>query len=72
MSEESIRDIFLQIAFHAMETGKELRLEKGKNTSTSSIFGGAFSNSDTNYDSLILEVFQPEQKKTETEEDEEE
>lgn len=72
MNDEVVAGIFTQIAFHAMDTGKELKLEKGKNTSTSTLFGGAFSNSDTNYDSLILEVFQPEQKKAETEEDEEE
>ena len=72
MKEDIIAQIFIQIAFRAMDTGKGLKLEKGKNTSNSTILGGAFSNSDTNYDSLILEVFQPDQKETETEEDEEE
>ena len=72
MNEETIKEIFSAVAFYAMDTGKELKLEKGKNTSTSTLFGGAFSNRDTNYDSLILEVFQPEQKEAEAEEDEDE
>ena len=72
MSEERIAEIFIQIAFKAMETGKELKLEKGKNRSTSSIFGGAFQNSDTDYDSLILNVFQQDRGEIVIEEDEEE
>ena len=72
MNDEVVAGIFTQIAFHAMDTGKGLKLEKGKNTSTSTLFGGAFSNSDTNYDSLILEVFQPEKRTVVIEEDEEE
>ena len=72
MNEEVIAGIFTQIAFRAIDTGKELKLEKGKNTSTSTLFGGAFSNSDTNYDSLILEVFQPDKRTEVIEEDEEE
>lgn len=72
MNEETIKEIFSAVAFYAMDTGKELKLEKGKNTSTSTLFGGAFSNSDTNYDSLILEVFQPEKRTVVIEEDEEE
>ena len=72
MNEETIKEIFIAVAFHAMDTGKELKLEKGKNTSTSTLFGGAFSNSDTNYDSLILEVFQPDKRTVVIEEDEEE
>ena len=72
MSEDRIAEIFIQIAFKAMDTGKELKLEKGKNTSTNTLFGGAFSDIKTNHDSLILNVFQPGQEEAETEEDEEE
>lgn len=72
MNEETIKEIFSAIAFYAMDTGKELKLEMGKNTSTSTLFGGALSNSDTNYDSLILEVFQPDKRTEVIEEDEEE
>ena len=32
MNEETIKEIFIAVAFRAMEEGKELRLEKGKNT----------------------------------------
>ena len=56
MSEETIEMIFLQIAFRAMDTGKDLKLEKGKNTSTSKVMGGVFMNSSTDYDSLVLTV----------------
>ena len=59
MSEETIETIFLQIAFRAMDTGKDLKLEKGKNTSTSKVLGGGFMNSSTDYDSLVLTVPQP-------------
>lgn len=73
MSEETIEMIFLQIAFRAMDTGKDLKLKKGKKTSTSKTFGGALSNSNTDYDSLTMTVSQPEQKlQTELEEQEEE
>ena len=58
MNEELIKDIFITIAFKAMDSGKELRLEKGKNTSKSGILGGAFSESSTNYDSLSLLVYE--------------
>ena len=56
MSEEMIREIFLEIAFRAMELNKSISLEKGKSSSKSTIFGGAFSSSDMNNDSLILSV----------------
>ena len=59
MNEETIKEIFIAVAFRAMEEGKELRLEKGKNTSTSKVLGGGFMNSSTDYDSLVLTVPQP-------------
>ncbi len=59
MNEETIKEIFITVAFRAMEEGKELRLEKGKNTSTSKVLGGGFMNSSTDYDSLVLTVPQP-------------
>lgn len=71
MSEETIEMIFLQIAFRAMDTGKDLKLEKGKNTSTSKVLGGGFMNSSTDYDSLVLTV-QPMQGILEVEEEQEE
>lgn len=40
MNEELIKDIFITIAFKAMDSGKEIRLEKGKNTSKSKVLGG--------------------------------
>lgn len=58
MNEELIKDIFITIAFRAMDSGKELRLEKGKNTSKSGVFGGALSESSTDYDSLSLLVYE--------------
>ena len=72
MSEETIEMIFLQIAFRAMDTGKDLKLEKGQNTSTSTTLNGILSNSNTNYDSLILTVSQPMQGILEVEEEQEE
>lgn len=72
MSEETIETIFIQIAFRAMDTGKDLKLEKGKNTSTSTALNGILSNSNTNYDSLILTVSQPMQALMAKEEEEEE
>ena len=71
MSEETIKEIFIAVAFRAMEEGKELRLEKGKNTSTSKVLGGGFMNSSTDYDSLVLTV-QPMQGILEVEEEQEE
>jgi hypothetical protein len=56
MNEELIKEIFITIAFRAMDSGKELRLEKGKNTSKSNVLGGAFSLSASEYDSLSLLV----------------
>ena len=56
MSEELIKEIFITIAFKAMDSGKEIRLEKGKNISKSGVLGGAFSESSIDYDSLSLLV----------------
>ena len=75
MNEELIKEIFITIAFRAMDSGKELRLEKGKNTSKSEVLGGAFSESSTDYDSLSLLVYEGgghEDLSEEDEEDEEE
>lgn len=58
MNEELIKDIFITIAFKAMDSGKEIRLEKGKNISKSGVLGGAFSESSTDYDSLSLLVYE--------------
>jgi hypothetical protein len=55
-----------------MEEGKELRLEKGKNTSTSKVLGGGFVNNSTDYDSLVLTVTQSMQELLAKEEEEEE
>ena len=41
-----------------MDSGKELRLEKGKNISKSGILGGAFSESSIDYDSLSLLIYE--------------
>ena len=72
MSEETIEMIFLQIAFRAMDTGKDLKLEKGQDTSTSTTLNGILTNSKTNYDSLILTVSQPMQALLDKEEEQEE
>ena len=72
MSEETIETIFIQIAFRAMDTGKDLKLEKGKKTSTSKVLGGGFMNSSTDYDSLVLTVSQPMQEPLAEEEEQEE
>ena len=58
MNEELIKEIFITIAFRAMDSGKEIRLEKGKNTSKSGVLGGAFSESSIDYDSLSLLVYE--------------
>lgn len=72
MNEETIKEIFMIVAFRAMEEGRELRLEKGKNTSTCKALNGILTDSNTNYDSLILTVSQPMQElQTELEEEEE-
>jgi hypothetical protein len=72
MNEETIKEIFIAVAFRAMDTGKDLKLEKGQNTSTSTTLNGILSNSNTNYDSLILTVSQPMQEPLAEEEEEEE
>ena len=72
MNEETIKEIFIAVAFRAMEEGKELRLEKGKNTSTSKVLGGGFMNSSTDYDSLVQTVSQPMQEPLAEEEEQEE
>lgn len=72
MNEELIKEIFITIAFKAMESGKELRLEKGKNTSKSGVLGGAFSESSIDYDSLSLLVYESGGHEDFAEEDEEE
>jgi len=58
MNEELIKEIFITIAVKAMDSGKELRLEKGKNISKSGVLGGAISESSTDYDSLSLLVYE--------------
>ena len=58
MNEELIKEIFITIAFRAMDSGKELRLEKGKNSSKSGVLGGAFSENSIEYDSLSLLVYE--------------
>lgn len=72
MNEELIKEIFITIAFKAMDSGKELRLEKGKNISESGVLGGAFSKSSTAYDSLSLLVYEGGGHEDLTEEGEEE
>lgn len=72
MNEELIKEIFIAIAFKAMDSGKEIRLEKGKNTSKSGVLGGAISESSTDYDSLSLLVYEGGGNEDLTEEDEEE
>ena len=72
MNEELIKEIFITIAFKAMDSGKEIRLEKGKNVSKSGVLGGAFSESSTNYDSLSLLVYEDSGHEDSAEEDEEE
>lgn len=74
MTEETIKEIFLEIAFREMETGKEIKIEKGKDNSYSKMLGGGLSESVTDYDSLSMNVFQPsvkeeiEEEETENEE----
>lgn len=70
MNEELIEEIFITIAFKAMDSGKELRLEKGKNTSESNVLGGNFSLSASNYDSLSLLVYDGEHRENVDEDDE--
>ena len=71
MNEELIKEIFITIAFKAIDSGKELRLEKGKNTSESGILSGAFAKSSTDYDSLSLLAYEGGGHEDLTEEDEE-
>ena len=72
MNEELIKELFITIAFKAMDSGKEIRLEKGKNISKSGILGCAFSESSTDYDSLSLLVYEGGGHEDLAEEDEEE
>ena len=72
MNEELIKEIFITIAFKAMDSGKELRLEKGKNTSKNEVLKGAFSESSIDYDSLSLLVYEGGGHEDLAEEDEEE
>ena len=72
MNEELIKEIFITIAFKAMDSGKELRLERGKNTSESNVLGDAFSLSASDYDSLSLLVYEGGGHEDLAEEDEEE
>jgi len=72
MNGETIKEIFIAVAFRAMEEGKELRLERGKNTSTSKALGGGLMDNSIDYDSLVLTVTQsePELPSVQDEEDE--
>ena len=72
MNEETIKEIFIAVAFRAMEEGKELRLEKGKKTSTSKVLGGGFANNSTDNDSLVLTVTQSEPELPSVQDEEEE
>ena len=72
MNKETIKEIFIAVAFRAMEEGRELRLEKGKDTSTNKVLGGGFVNSSKDYDSLVLTVHQPMQGILEVEEEQKE
>ena len=72
MNEELIKEIFITIAIKAMDYGKELRLEKGKNISKSGVLGGALSESSSDYDSLSLLVYEGGGHEDLAEEDEEE
>ena len=58
MSEDLIKEIFITVALKAIEAGKELRLEKGENTSKSEVLGGAFSGNSNKNDSLSLFVYE--------------
>lgn len=57
MNDDIVKDLFIAIAFKAIDDDKEIRLEKGLNKSESNTLGGAFSKSTTDYDSLSLSVF---------------
>jgi len=72
MNEETIKEIFIAVAFRAMEEGKELRLENGKNTSRSKVLGGGLMDNSIDFDSLVLTVTQsePELPSVQDEEDE--
>lgn len=72
MNEELIKEIFITIAFRAMDSGKELRLEKGNISSKSGLFGGSISESSTNSDSFSLLVYEGSGHKDFAEGDEEE
>ena len=72
MNEELIKDIFITIASKAIDSGKELRLEKGKNTSKSGVLGGALTENPIDYDSLSLLVYEGGKHEDLDEEDEEE
>lgn len=70
MNEEIIKELFTSIAFYAMDNGREIRLEKGVNTSSSNVLNGAFSKISTDYDSLSLHVYTTIGNTDEAEEDE--
>ena len=75
MNDELIKEIFITVAFKAIDSGKELRLEKGRNISKSEDLVGAFSKSSSiDYDNLSLLVYEgrghEEEDKEEAKEDE--
>jgi len=58
MSDESIKELFFNLAAFAIDRGLEVRLENSRDNSTSGVLGGNFSKSVTDRNGLSLYVYQ--------------
>ena len=58
---EMIEEIFRSVARNAINAGYQVRLERSKNKSQTNVLNGALGKSESDYDSLVLNVFPPEQ-----------
>lgn len=58
MNDESIKELFFNLAAFAIDRGLEVRLENSRDNSTSGVLGGSFSKSVTDRNGLSLYVYQ--------------
>lgn len=69
--DDLIRDLFMNIAFGAMDRGIQFSLSHENEQSNGDVFGGAFSKTKTDFNGLKFSTFPPNDKPDPVEDEEE-
>ena len=59
MNDETMRELFFDVACAAIEAGREIRLGKEINTNEGNVLNGVFSKNSYENDTLFLHVYAP-------------